>query len=252
MRSLVVVPTYDEAENLALLAEAIFAQGPYDMLVVDDNSPDGTWKVVEALMDAYPGRVAGILRPGKAGLAGAYVEGFRYALAEQYDAIFQMDADFSHRPADLPRLGAELAGGADLVIGSRYVPGGQTRGWPRWRETLSRAGSQYAALLLGLPIRDLTGGFKGFRRRALERSRFGQTIARGFAFQIELTYRCHQAKYHIREIPIVFDQRRHGASKMNSAIVLEAIWLVLALRLGMVGDQPPTRPRLEARRGSRS
>lgn len=252
VRSLVILPTYNEAENLAALAEAILQQGPFDLLVVDDSSPDGTWAIVEHVMASYPGRVAGIRRPTKAGLGSAYFEGFQYAIVEQYDVVVQMDADRSHRPADLPRLMAALADGADLVIGSRYVPGGQTRGLPSWRAILSRAGSRYAALLLGLPFHDVTGGFKAYRRRAIEWILAQPLIARGFACQIEMTYRCHRAGLRIREVPIVFEQRWHGRSKLTGRIVLEALWLVLALRLGTIAEQSSAIFGVSLHRGNRS
>ncbi len=227
--SLVIVPTYNEAANLEPLVLAILAAGPFDVLVVDDNSPDGTGRLAEDLAQRYPNRVYIAHRTGKAGLGTAYLLGFRLALAGGYDLIFQMDADFSHDPGRLPELRRSLDT-ADVVLGSRYAPGGGSRHWPLRRRLLSRAGSWYAARVLGLPISDLTGGFKGFRRSVLTVLDLNAIRSNGYSFQIEMTYACHRRGFHIVESPIVFEERRAGVSKMSWRIVTEALLLVWQLR----------------------
>ncbi len=236
--SLVVVPTYNEAGNLPSLVEGIFAAGDYELLVVDDASPDGTGVVAEDLAKVYGGRLAVVHRARKEGLGPAYVEGFKRALAGPYEYVFQMDADLSHDPRALNDLRAALEH-ADLVIGSRYVPGGGTVGWPWRRRVLSSWGSQYARLLLGLPVQDVTGGYKGFRRRALEALDLDRIGARGFGFQIEVTFYLHRAGYRVVEVPIVFAERRVGTSKMSWPIVLEALvlpWQLLLADWGAARD----------------
>ncbi len=231
MPSLVVIPTYNEVENLGPLVERIAALPEFRVLVVDDNSPDGTGDLADGLSRRYAGRVEVLHRPGKKGLGTAYVEGFRIALQRRYQYLFQMDADFSHDPADLPRLLAALKAGADLAIGSRYAPGGGTRDWPLWRHAMSQSGSLYARLVLGVPIRDLTGGFRGWRRRALQDIGLGSVRAEGYAFQVEMAYRCARKGGRVVEIPILFTERRRGSSKMSPAIFLEAVAAVWRLRL---------------------
>lgn len=229
--NLVILPTYNEAENLPTLVPRILEQGPFDVLVVDDHSPDGTGALADELVRRFPGRVAVMHRPGKQGLASAYVQGFSYALAAGYAHIFEMDADYSHRPDALPGL-REALGRADVVLGSRYAPGGGTRQWSRWRRVMSQGGSLYALLVLGLPLHDVTGGFKGFRRQVLEAIDLSSLGAQGYAFQIEMTYRCYQQGFSIVEHPILFEERHAGRSKMNWRIFTEALWLVWKLRLG--------------------
>jgi dolichol-phosphate mannosyltransferase len=242
--SLVVVPTYNEAENLPQLVRQVLAAGPFDVLVVDDHSPDGTGELAERLAVEWPGRLMVLHRAGKLGLGTAYVEGFRFALAHGYDRIFEMDADFSHDPSRLPALRAALDE-ADVVLGSRYVAGGGTQHWPLLRRVLSRGGSLYAATVLGLPFHDLTGGFKGFRAHALAGLDLEAIQSNGYAFQIEVTYRCYQQGLRILEVPIMFADRQLGTSKMRSSIVAEALLLVWKLRLE--GFHP--RPRLREARG---
>ena len=229
MPALVVLPTYNEYENVVAIVEAVLAQGGFNVLVVDDGSPDGTGDLAEKLKVDHPGRVDVLHRSGKLGLGTAYIAGFKYALAHDYTHIFEMDADFSHDPAMLPVF-LKAAQSADLVLGSRYVPGGATPDWALVRRLISRGGSIYARTLLGLPVHDVTGGFKCFNRRVLEALDLDAIHAEGYAFQIELTFRTHQLGFSIREIPIVFMDRRVGQSKMSSRIVMEAAPMVLRLR----------------------
>jgi len=215
-KSVVIIPTYNEAGNLQRLVPSILRQGSFDILIIDDNSPDGTGELAEKLASRYAGRVSVLHRPGKLGLGSAYLTGFRYVLALGYQQIYTMDADFSHDPSALPILQAALEK-ADVVLGSRYVAGGGTLRWPLWRRLLSQGGSAYARLMLGLPMRDLTGGFKGFRREVLEALMPDlETIqAQGYAFQIEMTYRCARQGFRIVEVPICFEDRLVGKSKMT-------------------------------------
>jgi dolichol-phosphate mannosyltransferase len=229
--SWLVLPTYEEAENLeALVAAALeHMPEPRRVLVVDDNSPDGTGEIADRLATAEEDVMA-LHRPQKEGLGPAYVAGFRAALAGGADLVLQMDADFSHDPADLPRLIAAAAD-ADLVIGSRYVAGGGTVNWGPLRRAISRGGSAYARRLLGVGVRDLTGGFKCFRRKVLQALDLDALHAHGYAFQVETTYNAILAGFRVREVPIVFHEREAGESKMTGQIVAEAAWRVPALRL---------------------
>lgn len=228
----VVVPTYNERPNLERLATGVLGLGPaYALLVVDDASPDGTGVLADALAAAHPGRVTVLHRPGKRGLGPAYVAGFARALAAGTPLIAQMDADLSHDPADLPRLVAATAD-ADLVIGSRYVPGGGTSGWSAWRRALSRAGCAYARRVLGVPIADLTGGFKVWRRQTLAALDLDRIAADGYGFQIETTVRALRAGARVVEVPITFRERVAGRSKLSRRIVAEAALLVWKLRAG--------------------
>jgi dolichol-phosphate mannosyltransferase len=228
-----ILPTYNEAENLERIVRAALprlaeAAPEHHVLVVDDGSPDGTGQIADRLAaELEPVEV--LHRTAKEGLGRAYLAGFSHALAQGAELVLEMDADFSHDPADLPRL-IRAAADADLVLGSRYVPGGGVRNWGMFRRALSRGGSLYARVLLGVPARDLTGGFKCFRRATLERIDYANTHADGYGFQIELTYRAYQAGCRVTEIPIVFRDREQGTSKMTARIALEAIWKVPALR----------------------
>ena len=226
-----LLPTYDEAANLEAIVAAARDRLPPDrrVLIVDDNSPDGTGQLADRLAAAHDD-VAVLHRPGKQGLGPAYVAGFREALAGGAELVVQMDADFSHDPDDLPRLLA-AAEDADLVLGSRYVAGGGIAEWGPTRRLISRAGSAYARALLGVGVRDLTGGFKVFRRPVLEAIRPETIPALGYAFQIETTFRALRAGFRVVEVPIVFRDRRVGESKMSAAIVLEAGLRVPAMRL---------------------
>ena len=225
-----VLPTYNEAENIEPLIGAVLEKLPRSarVLVVDDGSPDGTGEIAERLAGEEE-RVEVLHRPRKEGLGPAYIAGFRRALAEGAGLILEMDADFSHEPAYLPRL-LEAAGRADLAIGSRYVPGGGVGDWGAVRRGISRGGSSYARLVLRVGVRDLTGGFKCFRREVLEAIDLDSVRSRGYAFQVELTYRAIQRGFTVAEVPIVFRDRRVGKSKMDRSIVLEAIWRVPLLR----------------------
>jgi dolichol-phosphate mannosyltransferase len=228
-----VLPTYDEAENIEPIVRAVLprlaeAAGEHRLLVVDDNSPDGTGEIADRLAAEHDA-VEVLHRPGKEGLGRAYIEGFRRALGAGADLVLEMDADFSHDPADVPRLIA-AAGEADLVLGSRYVEGGGVEGWELHRRLLSRGGCFYARTILGVPIRDLTGGFKCFRREVLETLDLDDVQADGYGFQIEMTYRTLKAGFRVKEIPIVFHERRAGASKMDARIAMEAVRKVPALR----------------------
>jgi dolichol-phosphate mannosyltransferase len=227
-----VLPTYNEAENLEPLVAAALENLPDSarVLVVDDNSPDGTGELADRLAAAEP-RIAVLHRARKEGLGPAYVAGFRQALAAGASRILEMDSDFSHDPADLGRLLAATEK-ADVAIGSRYVPGGGVENWSALRQGISRGGSAYARLVLGLPIRDLTGGFKCFRREVLEAIDLDAISARGYAFQVEMTYRAIEQGFRVTEVPITFRERRAGASKMSRSIVLEAAWRVPQLRMG--------------------
>jgi dolichol-phosphate mannosyltransferase len=230
-RATVCLPTYDERENLEPMIRALGnVLGPDDgVLVIDDNSPDGTGELADRLA-AELGWVDVLHRPRKAGLGPAYLAGFRRALAAGSELVLEMDCDFSHDPADVPRL-IEAAAGADLVLGSRYVPGGGTENWGLVRRAISRWGSLYAQILLGLRVRDLTGGFKCYRRAVLEAIDLDAVTSRGYAFQIETTYRAIRKGFRVVEVPICFTDRVVGGSKMSRAIVLEAVWKVPALRL---------------------
>jgi dolichol-phosphate mannosyltransferase len=226
----VILPTYNEAENLERIVGAVLERlsGASRVLVVDDNSPDGTGEIADRLA-AHSDSVSVLHRKRKEGLGPAYLAGFRVALDAGAQRIVEMDADFSHDPVYLPKL-IGAADHFDLVIGSRYVPGGGVTEWGPMRRFISRGGSAYARVALGLPIRDLTGGFKCFRREVLEAINLDTIEARGYAFQVETTYRAIQAGFRVVEIPIVFKDRADGTSKMSRSIVAEAMWRVPAMR----------------------
>jgi dolichol-phosphate mannosyltransferase len=228
-RALVCLPTYDEKDNIGPITDAILAATPdVDVLVIDDNSPDGTGQLADAIA-ARELRVHVLHRKGKEGLGKAYLAGFAWAMERGYQLVLEMDADFSHNPKYLPRM-LELAEDADLVLGSRNVKGGGTVNWGIGRKVLSRGGSFYARTILGLSVRDLTGGFKCFRREVLEAIDLPSVQCSGYAFQIELTYRAVRKGFRVKELPIVFEERRVGQSKMSRRIVLEAISKVWSIR----------------------
>ena len=228
MRAVACLPTYDERENLERMVHALCELG-VAVLVIDDNSPDGTGELADRLA-AELDHVEVLHRERKEGLGPAYLAGFRRVLDGDAELIVQIDCDFSHDPADLPRL-VEAAGNADLVLGSRYVAGGSVQNWGFVRRLVSAGGSLYARILLGVGIHDLTGGFKCFRREVLETIDLDAVSSRGYAFQIETTYRALRGGFNVVEVPITFVDRERGGSKMSRRIVVEAIWTVPALRL---------------------
>jgi dolichol-phosphate mannosyltransferase len=231
MRSLVIIPTYDEATNIRRIVPAALEQADdLHVLVVDDNSPDGTGAIVDE-MAAQDSRIHCLHRPGKDGLGSAYIAGFRYAL-ESTDAqfVFEMDADFSHDPATIPDF-LEAIEEADLVVGSRYLHGITVMNWPLSRLILSVAANVYASVVTGVPLKDCTGGFKCFRRDTLAAMPLDRVRSDGYAFQIELNFHAHRSGLRVREIPIVFTDRVEGVSKMSRRIIWEAVWMVWRLRL---------------------
>lgn len=229
-RVAVVLPTYNELENLPLIVPEILVHG-YRLLIVDDSSPDGTGRLAESLAaDLNP--VSVLHRNEKAGLGPAYAAGFDHAMREGAEVVVEMDADFSHDPADLPRLVAAVAEGADLAIGSRYVPGGSTPDWPLLRRLISRGGNLYARGMLGISIRDATAGYRAYTADALNALPYRSARASGYGFQVELAWRASQAGMNITEIPISFRDRTRGTSKMGLPIVLEAMWLVTVWGIG--------------------
>jgi dolichol-phosphate mannosyltransferase len=226
MRVLVVVPTYNERENVEILVPAVRATIPLaDVLVVDDDSPDGTGDVAARLADRL-GQIDVIHRPGKQGLGSAYRAGFEYGLDRGYDVVVSMDVDLSHDPEVLPELLRLIDAGADAVIGSRYVPGGATADWPWHRRVLSRWGNRYTSFVLQLRVRDCTSGYRAYRAAALKEIDPGTTTAEGYAFLTELVRRLVRADLRVIETPIVFRDRRYGTSKMSGRIVAESMWLV--------------------------
>jgi len=230
VKALVLIPTYNERENLVPLMKQIFSEGlPLEVLIIDDHSPDGTGAVADELAAADP-RVHVMHRAGKMGLGSAYVAGFRYALERDYDAVFKMDADFSHNPDSLPEFLRELEN-ADLVVGSRYLHGVTVVNWPLKRLVLSYGANVYSRIITGIPVKDLTGGYKCFRRQVLESLDLSRVKSDGYGFQIEINYKAWRKGFRIREIPILFVDRRAGESKMNRRIVWEAAWMVWRLRI---------------------
>ena len=229
MKTLLIIPTYNEAENLSPLLQEIFSYAPLThVLIVDDHSPDGTGELADNFQK-NDARVHVLHRAGKLGLGTAYLAGFKFALAHGYDAAFEMDADFSHDPRYLePMLAA--ARDSDMVLGSRYVEGGGVENWGLFRRLISRGGGLYARIVLGVPIHDLTGGFKCIHRRVLETIQLETVRAEGYVFQIEVTYRALLAGFRVTEVPIVFRDRSVGSSKMSTRIAAEAIWAVPLLR----------------------
>lgn len=228
-KAVLCLPTYNELENLEPMLRAL---GDKDVrvLVIDDNSPDGTGELADRLAQELD-YVDVLHRERKEGLGPAYLAGFRRALSDGADLILEMDCDFSHDPNDVPRLRAAVEQGADLALGSRYVPGGGVRNWGLIRRLISAGGSLYARMLLGVKVRDLTGGFKCYRRAALEAIDLDAVESKGYAFQIETTYRVLRAGFEVVEVPITFADREVGGSKMSKAIVAEAVWKVPGLRL---------------------
>jgi dolichol-phosphate mannosyltransferase len=230
LKTLVIVPTYNERENLTRLVEAALAATPeIELLIVDDNSPDGTGKIADEIAVKNP-RVHVMHRPGKLGLGTAYIAGFGWGLKRDYEAMMEMDCDFSHDPRELPNFIA-AAKDADVVIGSRYKDGVWVVDWPMQRLLLSYGASKYVRIVTGMPVSDPTGGFKLFRRHVLEALDLGTVRSEGYGFQIEMNYRCWMAGYRIAELPITFVDRRAGVSKISRKIVWEALWMVWRLTI---------------------
>lgn len=232
MKTLIIIPTYNERQNIEPLFEAIFTvNNDVNILIVDDNSPDKTHELVEELSQGiYKDKVFLLKRAGKLGLGTAYVAGFKWALAHSYDYIMEMDADFSHNPIYINDFLREIKT-ADLVIGSRYVTGGGVVNWGLGRKFISRGGGIYSRLILGIPVNDVTGGYKCFRREVLESIDLDSVKSNGYSFQIEMNYRTYLKGFRIQEVPIIFEDRRVGQSKMSRKIFLEAIMMVWRLRL---------------------
>lgn len=229
-RTLVIIPTFDEAENIPRIVPAILKLGShFEVLVVDDNSPDGTANLVKELQQTE-NRVHLIQREGKMGLGTAYVAGFKYALQHDFDFVFEMDADFSHDPVELPRL-LKKAQTCDLVIGSRYISGVNVVNWPLRRLILSYMANLYTRVITGMPIRDATGGFKCYRRKVLESFDLDAIHSNGYAFQIETNFLAYRKGFTVCEIPIIFVDRHVGVSKMSKKIIHEAVWMVWKLKL---------------------
>ncbi|MCX4552328.1 polyprenol monophosphomannose synthase [Streptomyces sp. NBC_01387] len=241
-KALVIIPTYNEAENIKPIVARVRAAVPEaDILVADDNSPDGTGKIVDEIA-TEDHQVHVLHRQGKEGLGAAYLAGFRWGIEHEYGVLVEMDADGSHQPEELPRLLTALKG-ADLVLGSRWMPGGRVVNWPKSREMLSRGGSTYSRLLLGVPIRDVTGGFRAFRKETLEELGLDEVSSQGYCFQVDLARRAVEAGCHVVEVPITFVEREIGDSKMSRDIVVEALWRVTAWGVGsragrLLGRQP--------------
>ena len=231
-KKLVIIPTYNEIENISRIVPAVFAiEGGYHILVIDDGSPDGTADAVRKMQAEYPDRLFLVCRSGKQGLGTAYVAGFRWACAKDYDYVFEMDADFSHNPADLPRLLAACTQeGADMSVGSRYCDGVNVVNWPMGRILLSYCASIYVRTVLGFKIFDSTAGFVCYSRRVLETIDLDKIRMKGYGFQIELKYIAHKLGFRIAEVPVIFVNRKAGTSKMSGSIFGEAFWGVIALR----------------------
>lgn len=231
LKTLIILPTYNEKENIEALVEQVLARGPYDILIVDDNSPDGTGKIADRLAEKQViSRVYVLHRKAKEGLGKAYVAGFKWGLQRDYDLLFEMDADFSHNPSHLSQFVREIEQGADLVLGSRNIKGGGTRNWSLLRKVISKGGSLYAQVILFSPNRDLTSGFKAFRREVLESLDLENIRSNGYSFQIEVTHRARQMGFKVKETPIIFHDRKVGTSKMTGKIVLEAMLVVWKIR----------------------
>lgn len=231
MKAIVVIPTYNEAQNIEQIIDRILFQGirGLEILVVDDNSPDGTGAIVEKISSEEP-HVHLLKRPGKTGLGTAYVAGFKYALERDYDYVFEMDADFSHDPDEIPNF-LEAIKTCDLVIGSRYKCGVNVINWPLSRLVLSVGANKYTQIITGLPIKDCTGGYKCFRRKVLEAINLDEVDSDGYSFQIEMNFKAWKMGFKICEIPIVFADREAGSSKMSKKIIREAIWMVWKLKI---------------------
>ena len=230
--SLVIIPTFNEIENIELIIHSVFAlEQDFHILVVDDNSPDGTAEAVKALQEHYPNRLFLEERRGKSGLGTAYIHGFKWAIERKYEFIFEMDADFSHAPPDLIKLRQACVDGADVAVGSRYKKGINVVNWPLHRILLSYGASFYVKLITGMKVHDPTAGFVCYRRKVLETINLDSIKFIGYAFQIEMKFRAHLQKYRIEEVPIIFTDRIRGKSKMSASIINEAVFGVLQMKL---------------------
>ncbi len=231
MKKIVIIPTYNEKENIAAIIQAVIVLGnQYHVLVIDDGSPDGTASIVKDLINLHPDKVFIQERSGKLGLGTAYIHGFKWALANQYDYIFEMDADFSHNPLDLDRLLAACENGADVAIGSRYVKGGATENWPLDRLIYSKGGSLYTRIITGMPVKDPTAGFMCYKSKVLASIQLDKINFIGYAFQIEMKFASWRLGFKLKEVPITFIDRKIGVSKMSKGIIKEAILGVLSMQ----------------------
>ena len=232
MEKLVIIPTYNEKENIALIIQAVFAlEKGFHILIIEDNSPDGTAEIVRSLINTYPGQLFMEERKGKLGLGTAYIHGFKWGLKHGYEYIMEMDADFSHNPADLERLyDACKNGGADVSIGSRYVPGGKTENWPLDRQLYSKGGAFYTKIITWMPVNDPTAGFVCYKRKVLESLNFDRILFVGYAFQIEMKFAAWKLGFIIKEVPITFIDRKIGVSKMSKGIIKEGVLGVLSMQ----------------------
>lgn len=231
MKKIVIIPTYNEKENIAAIINAVIVLGnQYHVLVVDDGSPDGTANIVKELMQAHPDKIFIQERVGKLGLGTAYIHGFKWAIANQYDYIFEMDADFSHNPLDLDRLLAACENGADVAIGSRYVKGGATENWPLDRLIYSKGGSLYTRMITGMPVKDPTAGFICYKNKVLAAMQLDHINFIGYAFQIEMKFASWRLGFKLKEVPITFIDRKIGISKMSKGIIKEAVLGVISMQ----------------------
>jgi dolichol-phosphate mannosyltransferase len=231
VKKIVIIPTYNEKENIAAIIHAVIVLGnQYHVLVVDDGSPDGTANIVKELMQAHPDKIFIQERSGKLGLGTAYIHGFKWALANQYDYIFEMDADFSHNPLDLDRLLAACENGADVAIGSRYVKGGATENWPLDRLIYSKGGSLYTRIITGMPVKDPTAGFMCYKNKVLAAMQLDRIQFIGYAFQIEMKFASWRLGFKLKEVPITFIDRKIGVSKMSKGIIKEAVLGVINMQ----------------------
>lgn len=241
---LVIIPTYNEKENIENIIRAVFnLPGDFHILVIDDGSPDGTADIVKQLQDTFPARLHLIERTGKLGLGTAYIAGFKWGIAQGYDYIFEMDADFSHNPADLPKLyEACVSNGADVAIGSRYVSGVNVVNWPMGRVLMSYFASKYVRCVLGIKIADTTAGFVCYRRQVLETIELDKIRFKGYAFQIEMKFTATKCGFNVQEVPIIFINRELGTSKMSGGIFNEAVWGVIRLKIQSWFRKYPQKP----------
>ena len=231
MKKIVIIPTYNERENIEkIIRKVISLNGGYHLLIVDDGSPDGTGAIIKTLQKEYPAELHIMERQGKLGLGTAYIAGFKWALQKGYEYIFEMDADFSHKPDDLERLYAACAAGADLVVGSRYTKGGQVVNWPIDRKLISKGGAFYTKMITWMPVNDPTAGFVCYSRKVLSTIPLDKVHFIGYAFQIEMKYRAWKLGFKIKEVPIVFEDRKEGVSKMSGGIIKEAMYGVWKMR----------------------